>query len=245
MKIDITIKDASVEEAAQILANIAKPGSQSITIQSGLSVKTIEVPNVNTSEDDEEESVANVAGEVDSQGLPWDARIHSSNKKKSATTGAWVRRRNVAELTYNNVVAELSAGLLNAAPVAVPQPVFDPAQFNQVVQAVPAHVSAPVYAAPVQAEPVYVAPVAEVAPVVAQPVAQVQTAATQATPTIADLFGKIQQLLTVGQADQAYLNSITHRLSVQYQVQVNNFNDIAARPDMIASALQLIAIDGK
>jgi len=38
--------------------------------------------------------------------LPWDERIHSSNRKKTAK-GVWVRRRGVADDIFNAVVSEL------------------------------------------------------------------------------------------------------------------------------------------
>ncbi len=47
--------------------------------------------------------------ELDSNGHPWDARIHASTKTKT-TKGEWKKRRGVDEVTYGNVIAELEAG---------------------------------------------------------------------------------------------------------------------------------------
>jgi len=47
-----------------------------------------------------------VMGAVDSTGLPWDARIHASNRSTNAD-GSWRRKRNLDDATYAAVVAEL------------------------------------------------------------------------------------------------------------------------------------------
>ena len=71
----------------------------------------------------------------DSEGLPWDERIHSTPASISKTSGKWRARRNVQPLTVSNVVAELrAAGRVNvpmppAPPVAtvIPTPPAPPA----------------------------------------------------------------------------------------------------------------------
>lgn len=68
--------------------------------------------------------------ELDSEGLPWDHRIHSSSKKKLAKTGAWKLARGVDHGLVEKVKAELK-GVMNipvetpaapATPVPQPQP---------------------------------------------------------------------------------------------------------------------------
>lgn len=56
-------------------------------------------------------------GTLDSTGLPWDERIHSSNKKMT-DKGVWVARRNVADAVRASVTAEIRATLAagGAAP---------------------------------------------------------------------------------------------------------------------------------
>lgn len=54
---------------------------------------------------------------LDKNGLPWDERIHSSNKKMT-DKGVWVARRNVPDATRDSVTAELRASMANAGPVA-------------------------------------------------------------------------------------------------------------------------------
>jgi hypothetical protein len=55
--------------------------------------------------------------EPDSEGVPYDSRIHSDTKAKT-DKGAWRRRRNVPDETYNAVLAELKTG----APASAPPP---------------------------------------------------------------------------------------------------------------------------
>lgn len=53
---------------------------------------------------------ANTQVETDTDGLPWNAEIHSSNKKKAAT-GKWMARRNVPDATLERVTAQLRAAM--------------------------------------------------------------------------------------------------------------------------------------
>jgi hypothetical protein len=61
--------------------------------------------------------------EPDSEGVPYDSRIHSDTKAKT-DKGAWRRRRNVPDETYTAVLAELKAGT-PAHASAPPPPVGD------------------------------------------------------------------------------------------------------------------------
>lgn len=65
--------------------------------------------------------------EIDSSGLPWDGRIHSSGRAK-VTDGTWRLRRGVDESVINAVNRELSItmGLTPTAPVAEPSPLMPP-----------------------------------------------------------------------------------------------------------------------
>ena len=64
------------------------------------------------------------AQQLDADGLPWDARIHSSNKKLDGK-GKWWARRNTAPATVVAVEAELRAAL-GAAPVTSAPPAATP-----------------------------------------------------------------------------------------------------------------------
>lgn len=64
--------------------------------------------------------------ELDSRGLPWDSRIHSSTKKKTEK-GTWATRKGVGsnQVLINQVEAELRATLPQTTPqAATPAPVF-------------------------------------------------------------------------------------------------------------------------
>lgn len=98
---------------------------------------------------------APVSGEVDKQGFPWDARIHSETKKVNAD-GTWRMRRNLDEGVRAAVVAELKAAVAargGAADAATFQP---PAVVTSGVPVPPA--PAPVPVAPVAAVAVPVPP---------------------------------------------------------------------------------------
>lgn len=58
--------------------------------------------------------------ELDKDGVPWDARIHSSSQKKT-TKGVWAKRKNLGEGVHEAVTAELKAALPEQ-PAAKPIP---------------------------------------------------------------------------------------------------------------------------
>lgn len=62
--------------------------------------------------------------ELDSQGLPWDARIHSSGrtKYKTGNVGAWVTKRGVSAAEIEKVEAELRAIMDAPAGATVDEP---------------------------------------------------------------------------------------------------------------------------
>lgn len=57
--------------------------------------------------------------DIDVDGLPWDARIHSSTRVKNAD-GRWRARRGVDDTVFDSVVAELRAVMGNAPTPAAP-----------------------------------------------------------------------------------------------------------------------------
>lgn len=72
--------------------------------------------------------------DVDSRGLPWDARIHSSNREKGKD-GVWRRRRGVSEEVEKQVEAELR-GQASAKQVP-PFGSMAPEQYKAVVAPMP------------------------------------------------------------------------------------------------------------
>ncbi|AII27466.1 RecT protein [Pseudoalteromonas phage B8b] len=65
----------------------------------------------------EQETDSTVGVELDSAGVPWDERIHSSNKKKLAKGGTWQKKRGVEDALH----AEITAQLLNGRKLAAEQ----------------------------------------------------------------------------------------------------------------------------
>ncbi len=196
--------------------------------------------HVLSGEDDNTTSHADVTGQLDKDGLPWDERIHSSNKKMTAK-GIWTRRRGISDLQFDQTAAELKGGVQ-----PVPAPYVPP--FTVPVQNQFADISQPFTPAPLPQAPQnpYVpAQFIPPAPTPVQPVAPVPQPAPQAYG-IQDLFNKIQPMFAANvEQAQAYVNSLTQRLSTQFQMQVQSVNDIGGRPDMIAYAMQLMAAEGK
>jgi hypothetical protein len=61
--------------------------------------------------------------EVDSEGLPWDSRIHSSSKVRLAKTGAWKCARGADPILVAQVKDELRKTMSAAPPAPVAPPV--------------------------------------------------------------------------------------------------------------------------
>jgi len=91
--------------------------------------------------------------EVDSSGLPWDIRIHASNKAR-AKAGTWVRKRNVDDAEFTRIEAQLRHAL--NAPALPP-----------VVQSIPLPPAIPALP-PVAEAPVVSVPMATLQPLVQQ-----------------------------------------------------------------------------
>lgn len=90
MKFNLTITDMNEEEFAKLFATINVPCAAESSVESEESVvQPIEDPIV-----------------ADKDGLPWDARIHSSNHKINSD-GRWQRRRGVSDVEFNAVKNEL------------------------------------------------------------------------------------------------------------------------------------------
>jgi hypothetical protein len=63
--------------------------------------------------------------ELDSDGLPWDERIHAATKTKTAK-GAWKKKRGVDEVEFGKVAGELQEQIASAQTTASqPEPMFD------------------------------------------------------------------------------------------------------------------------
>lgn len=112
MKVDVIFKDTSVEEAKALILCAEKLEKQ------------LELP-LFVSDDNADETVVEEAkedvDEIDADGLEWDERIHSSNKKKTAK-GVWQRRRGLSDEEYEQIKAQIKGvevPALPEAPIAV------------------------------------------------------------------------------------------------------------------------------
>lgn len=80
--------------------------------------------------------------ELDADGLPWDARIHSSSKEKNKSDGRWRAKRGVNdEVMVKRVQAELRAVMAISAPMPLAQIPAPPVTLHQVPPAAPVGVA--------------------------------------------------------------------------------------------------------
>lgn len=122
MKIDITFKDLSESEATSLFTKLAEPSTQyelPLSVPKG-SVVTTTTPLV-------DEPQQTPSDELDSNGIPWDERIHASTKTKNKD-GSWKSLRGVDKDLVTQVEAELSTGTQNieAAASSSPLPITIP-----------------------------------------------------------------------------------------------------------------------
>lgn len=89
-------------------------------------------------------AVAGGEVELDVDGLPWDARIHSDATERKAKTGKWKTRKNLPDGYKEQIEAELRGVPLQAtapaapAPAATPAPAVAPSAPSPVATAAPA-----------------------------------------------------------------------------------------------------------
>lgn len=65
-----------------------------------------------------------VGVELDSANTPWDERIHSSSKSKTAK-GIWTKRKNVSDADFNRILAEITLAA-GSTPTSTPAPTLAP-----------------------------------------------------------------------------------------------------------------------
>ncbi len=149
-------------------------------------------------------TVPTPAVQLDSAGLPWDARIHAASKATIAD-GTWRMRRNVDEAEVTRIEAELRA-VLNGAPV---------------VPAVPVAVPAVPVAVPAPAAPVVPAPAAPVVP----PVPSVPPAPTPAILDWKKFLNVMTKHITEKRITTQQISEICRSLDLRHP------GDLQIRPD--------------
>lgn len=151
--------------------------------------------------------------DLDSKGLPWDARIHSDTRNKNAD-GSWRLRRNVDKDLVASVTAELKGG---AAPLAQSQPAVPPAP----VPTVPTAPQTPV-------------PTVPTAPAAAAPSAPVPTAQS----TVAPAASAVPQAPAAPAAPMAPSGDLKTALSPFTRIVVAAAKQQVAVPDIVARAAE-------
>lgn len=221
MKFSLIITDMTEEDVSSLMSKIqeqevqvnteAKLGPQQTVVDHTEAVQTI----VETAEEQLETS-----DDFDAMGLPWDERIHSSNKKKTSK-GVWTRRRGVQDVTFNEIVQELRDGGKHAVAVTSPPVVKEPIDVPQPT--------------PGTVQPVNVTP--------PLPVAQPQPAPGR---DFEGFLNQVNSLFANAKIDADYLPSVVERINGDFpDFQINTITDIANNNDLVDYAWQCLVVDGK
>jgi len=207
----------------------------------------VPMPPAASAEEEEEEGeagAADVTGQVDIRGFPWDKRIHSGNKQKKAD-GTWNKRRGTRDSETAEVEAELRAqGFGQPQPAAAaPAPVAPaPAPLPPLAPA-----TAPVVD-PVAAQAAYAATAALPAPAAPVPPAPVAPLAAP-VPSARDFNGVLTRISTgvkAGKIDQTFINQhIIGAINAipQFNVQMNAVTDMQNRPEVVEYTHQILDVN--
>lgn len=178
--------------------------------------------------------------ELDADGLPWDARIHSgpTDSKPKNADGRWRRKRGVDDATVAAVTAELRQVM--GAPVAPPAPTpaaapTPPPPAIDAGTSVTAPPAPPVAVDPAPPAPVAPAPTAAPTPPPPTPVAAVtgygqavaETAASAPPTTFAELMKRITARQTAGTLSVGDTKATAEALGL------TGVADLLKRPDLI------------
>ena len=239
MKFTLTITDATEAEIRAFL-NKAPSGSNVTVQQPGSPAvpampTTTAIPPSQLNDDDDDNGPENTnAPERDTNGIPWDERIHASSKALT-DKGVWRKKRGVSDSYYAEVEAELKAAATQPAP-AIP--------------AMPEQPAAPAPSMPAMPEQPPVA-----APAMPQmPAMPEQPAAPAPQQQTLDFNGFMMHLGSKMGALGAdgnpiitpdYLAKITGELATAFNRPMNAITDLSTNPDMIRYAVQLLQRDQK
>lgn len=183
-------------------------------------------------EDDENAPVNTQAPAVDSDGVPWDDRIHAPSKAQNKDD-TWRKKKKLDPAFVASVEAELKSAVAQSpAPVApvAPMPNVTPVT------------SPPMPPVDQQQQP---APVQQTAPPTPAPAPAAE--GMDFHTFMQHLSAQMQKRDEAGQpmVNADYLAKITAEMAGAFQVQLTAITDIAAQPNMIAYAVQLLQRDGK
>jgi hypothetical protein len=171
---------------------------------------------------------ASTIGETDSEGLPWDGRIHSGSKKKNAD-GKWKLLKNVDEALVasvkhsykstisSNLAANVPPFLANVAGASASVPQTVPATFGVNV-AVP------------QPETV---------------ISPVSLTAMKPARDFSGLMMQISKLFATKSITPDYPITIVNRVNAGFNVKIATLTDVANDPRMVEYSWQCLDVDGK
>jgi hypothetical protein len=188
--------------------------------------------------------------ETDTDGLPWDNRIHSTpaSKKKD---GRWRGKRGLDDATRQAVTAELKQAM--AAPAAGEAPVIPPPMFEEAAPGVPlpppngdVAVDAATAFGAGDATPVPSAPPAPPAPPVAPAPATLPPAPPATPPAapagpVSDFAGLMRKITGLQSAGQLTIQQTTE---IAQSLGITGVRDLMHRPDLIPSFDALLPVAG-
>jgi hypothetical protein len=177
--------------------------------------------------DDDDDGPA-PTGDVDSNGIRWDERIHSSGKS-TTKTGAWTKRKNIDAALIQAVEAEQRGAPAGAAAAAAVMPVAPPVM--------PLAPTMPVPNAPVAMPSVPVAPVA--------PMPSVPAVPSDVPTDLMGLLTKVAALTGEGKVDADYLADLTNRIAVATNTPLKSLVDLGSNTELIAYTVQVMQHDQK
>ena len=229
MKFNLTITEMNEEEFAQVakafnIAPCAEVSENDIVLT--------DEPIVPVEGDFEEPAPYEPA--YDKNGLPWDARIHSSNHKLT-DKGVWQRRRGITDIEFERVKNEL---LGVQAPVVAPAPVVsEPTSPIAPVAQVQPQVMAPT---PLVAPEIY-------APQVAQPVVQ----PTPVAPTTPDanvlfqtMFEKVKQGMASGTFKANDVQALVAAVNIQFGTQYQTLASVKDNAEVLQFIINELSSKG-
>lgn len=258
MKFQLTITDASPSDLARLFAVLSgstadvqvshtAPTADPSTPMPGQPVlPTMQPPQPVAEHDADSGPVNPSAPSVDAAGLPWDERIHSTNKGQNAD-GTWRKRRGVDAAVVTQVEAELRArGQQQPAPAPMQQPFPVPPMPMPPVPVQPMQpVGMPIQQPPM-VQPHQPAPMPM--PEQFQQPAPVQPQQPPAQPGSIDFNTFMQHLsakMQAGQIDQQIIINATQAIGQAFNKQLTVITDVANDQNMINYAVQYFSSIGR
>ena len=204
-------------------STVSKLGTAITTIKSEPETKTFEI---------QDREVEETSDELDINGLPWDERIHSGNRKKNKD-GSWQKRRGVDEEVVKEVASELMAETAPEMPVTSETPAMPVAEPTTTPAVNLEEWKQPVDPTPIVQPETPMMPVAQPAPV-----------ASTTPKDFNTLIARIQAAIQSGEGVQ-YLQKIVAEVNIGFSTNMSAITDIMGNQPMIEYAFTILEKDGK